>query len=49
MNLKNLYLNNNRIEDVSPLANLTNLQKLFLSGNPIEDYEPVAFVPQLYY
>ena len=36
-----LYLDDNSITDISPLANLTGLKELKLSDNPIEDFSPL--------
>ena len=38
-NLERLFLNNNSISDISPLANLTNLIRLYLQNNNISDVE----------
>ncbi|HOT40807.1 MAG TPA: leucine-rich repeat domain-containing protein, partial [Candidatus Syntrophosphaera thermopropionivorans] len=40
-NLQELYLNNNQISDLSPLAGLTNLKRLYLSSNQISDLSPL--------
>jgi Leucine-rich repeat (LRR) protein len=36
-----VFLTDNLITDVSPLAKLTNLKELALSNNPITDYSPL--------
>jgi len=41
-NLDYLNLNNNAIEDVTPLQSLTRLQVLFIAGNPAWDYTPLG-------
>jgi len=41
-NLEYLILAGNRIEDITPLANLTNLTELRLHYNRITDYSPLA-------
>jgi len=40
--LQYLYLNQNQISDLSPLAGLTNLQYLYLGDNQISDLSPLA-------
>ena len=41
INLKNLYLRNNPIKDLTPIANLTQLELLHLPGVPIKDLTPI--------
>ena len=41
-NLYRLYLDDNQIADVTPLAGMTKLTSLKLGGNPVEDYSPLA-------
>ena len=41
-NLQQLWLGDNQISDVSPLAGLTNLQELLLDDNQISDVSPLA-------
>ena len=40
-----LYLENNNISDVSPLAGLTNLERLDLRNNAISDFSPLGELP----
>jgi len=40
--LYRLYLDDNQITDVTPLAGMTKLSPLKLEGNPIEDCSPLA-------
>lgn len=42
-----LNLNNNLIQDVTPLAELTTLSHLYLIGNQIVDVSPLANLTQL--
>ena len=46
-NLTTLYLNDNQIVDVSPLAGLTKLMFLFLGYNQIVDVRPLAALSNL--
>ena len=46
-NLKNLYLRNNPIKDLGPLANLTQLKLLHLVGVPITDLTPIQNLTKL--
>ncbi|EKZ4336175.1 leucine-rich repeat domain-containing protein, partial [Listeria monocytogenes] len=46
-NLTYLYLKNNQISDISPLANLTNLRTLDLENNQISDISPLANLTNL--
>ena len=46
-NLKGLYLHENNITDISPIAGLTNLHTLFLSRNEISDIAPLARLTNL--
>jgi Leucine-rich repeat (LRR) protein len=50
-NLKFLYLDDNNITDVTPLASLTNLTELFLNHNKIKDVTSLASLIkcQIYY
>ena len=45
--LRELYLTNNRIEEVHSLAGLINLEMLFLEGNGITDISPLSNLTQL--
>lgn len=45
--LRELYLTNNRIEEVHSLAGLINLEMLFLEGNGITDISPLSNLKQL--
>jgi Leucine-rich repeat (LRR) protein/protocatechuate 3,4-dioxygenase beta subunit len=47
LNLKELYLEGNRIKDLSPLQHLTNLQMLKIGENQVEDLAPLAGLHQL--
>ena len=40
-------LRDNRISDITPLANLTNLEELHLNGNKISDLTPLANLTKL--
>lgn len=42
--LESLYLKNDKLTDLSPLASLVNLQILDVRGNCIEDFTPVDHV-----
>ena len=42
-----LYLGNNNIKDISPLAGLTNLTELNFSGNDLTDISPLAGLTKL--
>ena len=42
-----MLLNNNKIVDISPLANLTELTQLWLESNKIEDVRPLASLTRL--
>ena len=44
-----LYLGNEHIEDVTPLAGLTNLRRLNLDGNQIVDVTPLAGLTNLHF
>ena len=46
-NLKSLNAGENRIADLSPLAELTNLRQLQLYSNQITDLSPLAGLKQL--
>lgn len=46
-NLTNLYLHCNEINDLSPLANLTQLIELYLWGNCITDLSPLSNLKKL--
>jgi len=41
INLKNLYLSDNQIKDITPLQTLTNLTELGLYENQITDVTPL--------
>ena len=45
--LTKLYLDDNRIHDISPLANLTRLKELYASRNQISDVLPVTNLTRL--
>jgi Leucine-rich repeat (LRR) protein len=45
--LYELYLNDNKIRDISPLASLTNLEVLTLTGTQITDVAPLASLSKL--
>ena len=45
--LRELYLTNNRIEEVHSLAGLINLEMLFLEGNGVTDISPLSNLKQL--
>ena len=47
INLQELYLNDNNIENITPLAKLINLNILDLSSNKIENITPLAKLEQL--
>ena len=47
--LSHLSLWNNQVEDISPLANLTNLISLTLTRNKVVDLTPLANLPNLQY
>ena len=46
-NLKSLYLRNNPIKDLTPLAKLTQLELLHMPGVPINDLTPLGNLTQL--
>ena len=46
-NLKRLYLRNNPIKDLTPIANLTQLELLHLIGVPITDLSPIEDLTEL--
>ena len=46
-NLKSLYLRDNPIKDLTPLAKLTQLELLHMSGVPINDLTPLGNLTQL--
>ena len=46
-NLKRLYLRNNPIKDLTPIANLTQLELLHLVGVPITDLSPIQDLKEL--
>jgi len=46
-NLKELYLHNNNISDLSPLSDLTNLESLSLYNNQISDIAPLSGLTNL--
>jgi len=46
-NLRILWLEQNEIRDISPLAELTELDRLILPNNKIEDITPLAGLKQL--
>jgi internalin A len=41
VNMRELHLEGNQIEDLSPLASMVNLQKLNMVGNNISDISPL--------
>jgi Leucine-rich repeat (LRR) protein len=41
-NLEELYLEQNDISDIGPLAGLTNLRKLYLKGNELRNIQPIS-------
>jgi Leucine-rich repeat (LRR) protein len=43
-NLVYLYMEDNQVTDLSPLAGLTKLTNILLSGNPATDYSPLKDV-----
>ena len=45
--LEGLWIDGNKIRDVSPLAGLVNLETLHLDGNPIQDTSPLASLTKL--
>jgi hypothetical protein len=47
--LTKLYLYDNQIRDISPLANLTSLRELYLSVNQIDDISPLTSLTNLTY
>ena len=47
VNLTNLFLPNNKIDNVEPLKGLTNLTRLFLGNNKIENMEPLKELTNL--
>ena len=47
LGLSHLYLSDNMIVGVSPVANLTNLTVLHLDGNEIDDLMPVSDLKNL--
>ena len=42
INLQRLYLDYNKIADLSPLSNLVNLRELYLNNNQIFDISPLS-------
>ena len=46
-NLKVLILNNNPIQDLTPLSSLTQLERLQMPGVPIDDLTPIGNLTQL--
>jgi Leucine-rich repeat (LRR) protein len=46
-NVTGLYLHDNRITDITPLAGLTELVDLILCGNPISDHSPLSSLTNL--
>ena len=45
--MRTLFLNNNKLTDISPLRALNQLQKLFLGGNQLTDVSPLTKIDQL--
>jgi internalin A len=43
-NLNYLYMENNQVTDLSPLAGLSKLTNVLMSGNPATDYSPLKDV-----
>jgi len=48
-NLVDLYLNGNKLTDISPLADLINLKQLWLGNNDITDISPLTGLTNLEY
>lgn len=47
VNLRRLFLSNNRLENLAPLAELTHLNELRLFGNNVSDLTPISTLPNL--
>ena len=48
-NLSGLYIDNNEITSLEPLANLTTLRQLTISSNPISDISTLSTLPTLHW
>ena len=42
-----LYLDDNNITDVAPLAGMSSLEYLFIRNNPVTDFSPLSHIDSL--
>jgi len=49
LSLVTLALHDNKIEDVTPLGNVTTIERLYLGGNPAKDYTALSHLRGMYY